>query len=110
MEATAPVNEWRLKLQGGAYDGWVGTLRVDPPDVIVVWVCGSDCDGHATVDPHDPSIVLRTAESYRRVEVDLDERLAVYAVGEGDPSTWREERELVGAGAGDLGSGWPVSP
>jgi hypothetical protein len=94
--------EWKLKLAGGAYDGWVGECRVDPAEILIAWECGPGCGGHATFDPHHEAIVLRTAESYRRVSVDADERLAVYQVGEPDPDreAQSEDRELVGAGAG----------
>lgn len=93
---------WDLKMRGGAFDEWTGVTDVEPQPLVVVWKCvGVYCEGHATFDAHDPEIVLKTAEVYRRVEVDLDERLAIYEVGEYDPSIEVEERELAGVGVED---------
>lgn len=96
------ADRWDIRLQGGAFDGWEGATDLDPVEVLIAWVCGKHCTGHMTFDAADPGIVLRTAESYRRVEVDVDERLAVYEVGERDPDpVIEDERELVGT-AGEI--------
>jgi hypothetical protein len=92
------MREWRLEARGGAYDEWAGTAKVEPQPLLVIWVCSPTCDGHASFDVDEPSIVLKTAEVYRRTEVDLDERLAIYEVGDSDPARKVEERELVPAG------------
>lgn len=109
-----PRAGWMVEFHGGAYDGWEGrSNHVRPPRVLIVWEHreSKSCPGHVTDDPHDPLIDLRTCESYRRVEMDFGERRAVYQVGEDSPDRDAEveERELVGAGASDLGHGWPVS-
>lgn len=106
---------WQLELRGGAHDGWTGAFEGDPQEILIAWecrpLCSPGCAGHATFDPHCPAIVLATAESYKRTDVDLDSLLAVYEVGDGDPDGQVEIEELVpvGAGAADLGHGWPVS-
>jgi hypothetical protein len=89
---------WRIELRGGAFDGWLGKTAVDPEPLLVAWRCGPRCPGHAAFDPHEKSIVLRTAEAYRRAEVDADAWVAVYDVGDGAPGPGVEERELVGVG------------
>lgn len=91
--------DWDCELRGGAYDGHKFDCS-DPEPVVVIWRCGRRCAGHATFDVHEPGIVLRTAESYRRVERDEDALHAVYEVGEGPPGPRVEERELVGASGG----------
>jgi hypothetical protein len=90
---------WRIELRGGAFDGWGGKTPCDPEPVLVAWRCGPRCPGHAAFDLHEESIVLRTAEAYRRSEVDSDARVAVYDVGDGAPGLGVEGRELVGVGA-----------
>lgn len=104
---------WTLELRGGAYDEWQGKTEANPAEVLIAWQCSThrQCPGHATFDPHNPNIELVTAESYRRTEVDIDDLLAVYEVGEPSPDGELEVEELVPVGAGaDLGDGWPVSP
>jgi hypothetical protein len=92
---------WRIELRGGAFDGWGGTIECDPEPAIVAWRCDSceGCSGHASFDVFSPAIVLRTAEAYRRSEVDSEAWVAVYDVGDGAPRPGVEERELVGIGA-----------
>lgn len=93
---------WRIVLRGGAYGGWGGKLPVgEPPEVLVAWRCTPRCPGHATFDPHEPAIKLRTAESYRRTEMDPETQIAIYDVGDGAPGPSAEERERVGV-SGDL--------
>jgi len=93
---------WEVELRGGAYDGWTAEINADPPPILVVWRCNDRCGGHMTDDAHDPDIVLRTAESYKRTEVKADKRLAIYEIGEhpSGPEVEDDTRELVGAGAG----------
>lgn len=100
--------DWHIELRGGAFDGWRGLTPKDPAPILIAWKCGRHCGGHATFAANDPAIVLRTAESYRRVEVDAEARTAVYEVGDSGPGLETEERELVGAGSG-LGDSWPVT-
>lgn len=95
------MQQWDVTLRGGAYDGYQGiAVRTSPPtEIVVAWSCGpgTGCRGHATFDPHDEGIVLRTAESYRRVELDAEKLTAVYEVGDGSPGgdgEVVEEREL----------------
>lgn len=91
---------WHYEFRGGAYDGYGFDAVDDPQPVLIVWRCNSRCEGHATFEPHNPGIVLRTAESYRRTEVDDDSRSAIYEVGESSPGPWVDERELVGVSGG----------
>lgn len=95
---------WTLAMRGGSYDGYAGKTSETPRLVIVCWACAPDCGGHATFDASNPAIVLKTAEAYRRVEVDHDARRAIYEVGDGQPGPELElkKRELVPVGAGDL--------
>jgi hypothetical protein len=99
---------WDIELQGGAYGGTEFEYDGELQPVLIVWACDAECGGHATFNPENPNIVLKTAESYRRGDVDLDERRAIYVVGEADPELEVEYRELVGTSS-DLGNGWPVS-
>jgi hypothetical protein len=93
------TRRWDCELRGGAYDGHAFECS-DPGPICVVWRCGPRCAGHVTFNAANPEIVLRTAESYRRVERDEDTRRAVYEVGEGSPGPRVQERELVGASGG----------
>lgn len=91
---------WNLELRGGCYDGWTGEFDVDPRPVLIVWVCDQECEGHATFDLVNPAIVLRSAVAYRLLEVDVDDRHAIYEVGDLEPAgdLVLEAPELVGAG------------
>jgi hypothetical protein len=93
---------WQIKLRGGAYNGFSGHTLDDPQPVVIAWACCPTCEGHATWDPSEPAIVLRTAETYTLAELDTEKRVAVYEVGESSPGPGVEERELVGAGDGVL--------
>jgi hypothetical protein len=92
---------WNIELRGGCYDGWTGTAPQDPQPVIIAWVCGADCDGHMTFDVEDPGIAYDHAVAYCLSEVQTDEQLAIYDVGDidGSPELEHEERELLPAGA-----------
>lgn len=87
---------WTLRLRGGAFDGGSGECT-EPSEVLIVW--GDKTKWWATDDPHNPTIVLRTAESYRLVERDDDERIALYEVGEQSPGPQIEDRAFVPVGA-----------
>jgi len=91
---------WQLRLRGGAYDGGVVPTDEEPCPVLIAWRCNSACEGHVTFDPADPDIMLRTAEAYRRVEIDPERRVAVYETGDGAPGVREEEDVLVGASGG----------
>jgi hypothetical protein len=96
---------WRLILKGGAFDGSY-TFRFppnvpEPGPVLIAWRCGGlACEGHWTFDPADEDVNLETCVAYRRVELEVDERRAVYELGDEQPGDGleQEERELVGAG------------
>lgn len=94
--------EWGLETRGGAYDGLTFCTYTRPQPVMIVWVCGGCREEHATFNATDPGIVLRTAESYRLVEVVDETHSAVYEIGDSSPGPFveDEERVLVGAGAG----------
>lgn len=95
--------DWAITVRGGAYDGWDAETSEDPAELLVLWRCSSRCDGHATFDTENPSIMLRTAEVYRRVELDPGQRIAVYELETDDPRP--EVEEFAGAG---LGGGIPA--
>jgi hypothetical protein len=93
---------WVVELRGGAYDGFGGKCLQAPPAIVVAFRhTDAICSGHIAFDASHPGIVLRTAESYWRVEFDEDRLLAVYEVGDSSPGPCVEEFETVGAG-GDL--------
>lgn len=98
------MSTWKLEMHGGAFDTFVGSTNSEPKKICVCWVCSPTCSGHATFDPDHQHIVLKTAEVYRRVELDRDARRAVYEVGDGQPGPELEleKRELVPVGAGEL--------
>lgn len=104
------MTSWRLVIVGGPYDGTVADSRQDPADVLIVWTCASPfCGGvHATFDPNDRTINVRTVESYRRQSIDFDAHFAVYEHGE---TVGPEVTEFESATAG-LGSveGDPYDP
>lgn len=87
---------WHYTLRGGVYNGLEFDAIDEPQPVLIEWKCAPLCGGHATFDPGCPVIVLRTAESYRRVEMDLEARRVVYDVGASQPDLGAWERDLVG--------------
>jgi hypothetical protein len=101
--------DWKLTLKGGAFDGSIdadlrGMAVTEPQPVLVAWRCADDpdCEGHFTFNPAFPGIELSSAIAYRRTDLRPSQREADYEVGQGDPADeeQREEREVVGAGAG----------
>lgn len=84
---------WKLMMRGGAYDKFEANTHREPQPICVLWRCeGISCDGHASFDPMDPRIVARTAEAYKRVDVNLAQHEAVYEVGQHEPDrvSWRK--------------------
>lgn len=90
---------WNLEVRGGAFDGWCAETIRDPAVILIMWRCSPFCDGHGTFDPQNPNVILATAECYRRVEIDVLRRLAVYETVEEDLSDPHDAtRELAGVG------------
>ncbi len=74
---------WHIILRGGTYDRYEGWTEDEPAALIVAWTDGHE--SRLTSDPHNPNVVLATAEAYRLAEVDVDGRAAVHEVGDRGP-------------------------
>lgn len=92
--------DWEIRVRKGAYDGWMAETDIDPAEVLILWRCATLCDGHGTFSPENPEIVMKTAEPYRRVALDAEQRVAVYEPADSPtgPSVQEDERELIGVG------------
>lgn len=95
--------KWKLKAVGGAFDGFEveAMLSATPAQVMILWRCGGDCEGHATFNAEAPGIVLATAEAYRRTQLDAEALVAVYEQGEPTGGS-QEMRELAGVGGREV--------
>jgi hypothetical protein len=113
---------WEMTFKGGAFDGAVWVVGLEPgegwPPVVVAWTCHGFCDGHVAT-PDNPMIVLEKAVAYTFDSFDEGAGRATYVLG--DPTGGEDEREveeLVGAGVGFSGfdraaderhrTGWPT--
>lgn len=90
---------WKVQARGGPYDGFEAVHDDVPREVLIVWDCGVCPIPHGTFDADLPTIVMKTAEPYRRVLIDFELHVATYepASFPGGPSAFEEA--LAGMGA-----------